>query len=494
MKDDFSNELLNLINKCRTQPTSCSGIISQFKQDFMKQFSYKTDVIDELTSLSGKTAAVGDLKPDEMLNEIASDLLSQLNNSKGTKLYAQDQDYLEVLLGMEFEGIKACRNYLTTESGPKKSFMKILINGDDITEGNHFILDGRMKYIGIAHDIVKDTPATIVVVTDSVIPVREKPFDKGVVAELSKARENPRAFIKHVSGAKDPAPIIEYLQNARRLGQFLTNDMLDRAAQKRLDAYKEDGRNYQYNELVDFLEEYGTRFATVAEYISEGEETARDFVVRMLTGKDSVRALIFDRRFTEVGVAYDKTSNTLVLIFADNFEAKVTKKPLHVISLRRRLHRPDLTKDEDTHIRSDFKSFDILNTGLIKPSTILLFAQKTDFASRNPFYYKAFKLLNTEENNANGVNADEFVNAVKKVIKEYNEDPKSWREIFNVYFEKGKKKKIIDKDILIETVKDMGFKVNDEDIEELIIKMDGDLDEDKFCDIMRIIETRFRRL
>ena len=126
--------------------------------------------------------------------------------------------------------------------------------------------------------------------------------------------------------------------------------------------------------------------------------------------------------------------------------------------------------------------------------TILLFAQKTDFASRNPFYYKAFKLLNTEENNANGVNADEFVNAVKKVIKEYNEDPKSWREIFNVYFEKGKKKKIIDKDILIETVKDMGFKVNDEDIEELIIKMDGDLDEDKFCDIMRIIETRFRRL
>ena len=126
--------------------------------------------------------------------------------------------------------------------------------------------------------------------------------------------------------------------------------------------------------------------------------------------------------------------------------------------------------------------------------TILLFAQKTDFASRNPFYYKAFKLLNTEENNANGVNADEFVNAVKKVIKEYNEDPKSWREIFNVYFEKGKKKKIIDKDILIETVKDMGFKVNDEDIEELIIKMGGDLDEDKFCDIMRIIETRFRRL
>ena len=126
--------------------------------------------------------------------------------------------------------------------------------------------------------------------------------------------------------------------------------------------------------------------------------------------------------------------------------------------------------------------------------TILLFAQKTDFASRNPFYYKAFKLLNTEENNANGVNADEFVNAVKKVIKEYNEDPKSWREIFNVYFEKGKKKKIIDKDILIETVKDMGFKVNDEDIEELISKMDGDLDEDKFCDIMRIIETRFRRL
>lgn len=493
MKDDFSNELLNLINKYRTQPSSCSGIISQFKQDFMKHYSYKTNEINELTSLSGKSASVGELKPDEKLNEIASDLLSQLNNSKGTKLYAQDQDYLEVLLGMEFDGIKACRNYLTTEKGAKNAFMQILINGEDISEGNHFILDGKMKYIGIAHDTVKDIPATIVVVTDSVVPVREKPFDQGVVAELSKARENPRAFIKYVSGVKGSSSIIEFLQNAKRLGQFISNDMLDKAAEKRLDAYKEDGKNYGYDELVDFLEEYGTRFASVAEYISTGEETAKDFVVGMLTGKDSVRSLIFDRRFTEVGVAYDESSNTVVLIFADNFEAKLEKKPLHVISLRRRLHRPDLTKDEDDHIRSDFKSFDILNTGLIKPSTILLFAQKTDFASKNPFYYKALKLLNTEENNANGVNADEFVNAVKKVIKEYNEDPKSWKEIFNVYFQDGKKKKIIDKDILIETVKDMGFKVNDEDIEELIVKMDGDLDEDKFCDIMRIIETRFRK-
>ena len=39
----------------------------------------------------------------------------------------------------------------------------------------------------------------------------------------------------------------------------------------------------------------------------------------------------------------------------------------------------------------------------------------------------------------------------------------------------------------------MGFRVNDEDIEELVEKMDGDLDEEKFCNIMRYIETRFIR-
>ena len=88
---------------------------------------------------------------------------------------------------------------------------------------------------------------------------------------------------------------------------------------------------------------------------------------------------------------------------------------------------------------------------------------------------------------------DEFIAAVKRAIKEYDEDFDNWKDVFDLYFEKGKKKKVIDKDILKKTIKDMGFKVNDEDIDDLVTKMDGELDQEKFCNIMKYIEARFSR-
>ena len=83
---------------------------------------------------------------------------------------------------------------------------------------------------------------------------------------------------------------------------------------------------------------------------------------------------------------------------------------------------------------------------------------------------------------------------LKRVIKDYNEDFDNWKEIFTRFVDPKSKKQIIDKDIMADTIKNMGFKVNDEDIQELINKMDGDLDENKFCDIMKYVETRFQRM
>ena len=78
---------------------------------------------------------------------------------------------------------------------------------------------------------------------------------------------------------------------------------------------------------------------------------------------------------------------------------------------------------------------------------------------------------------------------------DYNEDFDNWKDIFTRFVDGSKgKKQIIDKETMAETIKNMGFKVNDEDIQELIGKMDGDLDETKFCDIMRYVETRFQRM
>ena len=177
----------------------------------------------------------------------------------------------------------------------------------------------------------------------------------------------------------------------------------------------------------------------------------------------------------------------------DNVEEE-EKDNIVILSLRRRLRRPNFTEDEETQMKNDFARFDVLGEGKIKPSTILLFAEKEGYADTNPFYYQALKNLNNEDNNSTGVTLDDFVAAVKRVIKDYNEDFDNWKDIFTRFVDPKNKKQIIDKDAMTDTIKNMGFKVNDEDIQELITKMDGELDERKFCDIMKYVEMRFQRM
>ena len=173
-------------------------------------------------------------------------------------------------------------------------------------------------------------------------------------------------------------------------------------------------------------------------------------------------------------------------------EEEPLEKEITITSLRRRLHRPTFTEDELSQFQNDFDNLDVLKTGKIKPSTILLFAEKQDnFANRNPFYYNALKSLNTEENNKDGITYKDFESAIRKVILDYNEDFNKWAEIFDIIVE-GNNKKYIDENLLTETMRKIGFNVSDVEIKDIIGKMDGDLDEQKFCDIMRMIENKFK--
>ena len=58
----------------------------------------------------------------------------------------------------------------------------------------------------------------------------------------------------------------------------------------------------------------------------------------------------------------------------DNVEEE-DKDNIVILSLRRRLRRPNFTEDEETQMKNDFARFDVLGEGKIKPSTILLFAE-----------------------------------------------------------------------------------------------------------------------
>ena len=144
-------------------------------------------------------------------------------------------------------------------------------------------------------------------------------------------------------------------------------------------------------------------------------------------------------------------------------------------------------------MKNDFNIFDVTRTGKIKPNIILLFIEKEkEFCEENPFYLLALKQLNNSKNNLNGINVNEFINAVQKVILDNNESnfENIWKNVFQIYFDKSPKSKLLNKEILTSVIKEMGFETSDEEIDELVDKMGSDIDEDKFVKIMKSIENQ----
>ena len=164
----------------------------------------------------------------------------------------------------------------------------------------------------------------------------------------------------------------------------------------------------------------------------------------------------------------------------NTFEIKENDYP----SLIKNVKRPNFTEDEILEMKNDFNNLDINNEGKIKPSLILLFAEKNEnFKKKTPIYYEALKNLNNKENNLNGVSFEKFVDSVKNVIKEnYTKNYNNWGENYLNNFN--------DKDSLFNAIKDLGFDISDEEINNLISKMGNNIDKKKFISIMKEVERK----
>ncbi len=153
-------------------------------------------------------------------------------------------------------------------------------------------------------------------------------------------------------------------------------------------------------------------------------------------------------------------------------------------SLIKQVKRPNFTEDEIVEMKNDFNNLDINNEGKIKPSLILLFAEKNEnFKKKTPIYYEALKDLNNKENNLNGISFEQFIDSVKNVIQEnYTKNYNNWGENYLNNFN--------DKDSLFNAIKELGFDISDEEIQNLISKMGKDIDQKKFISIMKEVEGK----
>jgi Ca2+-binding EF-hand superfamily protein len=163
------------------------------------------------------------------------------------------------------------------------------------------------------------------------------------------------------------------------------------------------------------------------------------------------------------------------------------------------LNRPLLTLDEINQIKKDFNLLDITKSGFLKPNLILVFMEKNkNFQNLNPFYFNALKNLNTEENNKNGIKVDQFIKEIKKVIRENVEEnfEKNWIEKFNLFFNdkenNDNNNRVLNKEYLEKILNKNGFNLSEDEIN-LIIKEYGEINQNKFIEIMKNVELKNRK-
>ena len=245
----------------------------------------------------------------------------------------------------------------------------------------------------------------------------------------------------------------------------------------------------------DNINNYDSEKIESIEIFTEKEITEFKTVSPSSTKNKTTRPLRNHRIKTE---EVQKENDKIKVNSNNKINKTVEEKEILVQNNSNNLNRPLLTQDEINQIENDFNLLDITKSGSIKPNLILVFMEKNKvFQKLNPFYFSALKNLNTEENNKNGIKVDQFIKEIKKVIRENVEDDKenlekNWQEYYNLYFNENDKNKVLNKEKLEEILNKIGYKLNEDEIN-LIIEEYGEINQNKFIEIMKNVELKNRK-
>ena len=238
------------------------------------------------------------------------------------------------------------------------------------------------------------------------------------------------------------------------------------------------------------LSDYCSGYLNVAKITTKGYQTSLDLRINRRVEDDfqtALRSYIFSPKLFYIGLAYDEESRFQVIFFADFVEEKKDDN-IYVHSHWRKINRPELTEDEDLQIRKDFHKLDVLNRGVIMPQHIYtIMLMSPEFEHKNPIYFNAIK--NNIENlhfQQAGINIDEFVVECKKVLNSFESE--NWNNIYTYLLQADKK--ILDYEVFRNLTSKLGFKISNEECDEIIKKLSdekGKIDMAQFTVIVEAV-------
>ena len=499
-------------NKIRKNPneliealTNYLGLIENSSKK-QNQIKYIEDLINQLKN--GK--ALPELRNSKPLSQACEEFL-KINGKQtsvfDSRVYREEKEFLETRLTHYCTGFKEVFQFVEAgHENIKDIIFNLLIDPRD--ENHDFrraLLDEKTKYFGIGKNEFKNKPLTSVIFADNVEDINSKVFVDSLFEEINHLRKNPKSYLKLYEDLLEKIPntsvaqkasaykMTTFLKSSRFYGPLQRSDLLTKAAEARLAFLKQENKHLIKPSEEDskmFLSDYCSGYLNVAEITTKGYQTSLDLRINRRVEDDfqtGLRSYIFSPKLFYIGLAYDEESRFQVIFFADFVEEKKDDN-IYVHSHWRKINRPELTEDEDLQIRKDFHKLDVLNRGVIMPQHIYtIMLMSPEFEHKNPIYFNAIK--NNIENlhfQQAGINIDEFVVECKKVLNSFESE--NWNNIYTYLLQADKK--ILDYEVFRNLTSKLGFKISNEECDEIIKKLSdekGKIDMAQFTVIVEAV-------
>ena len=507
----LEDKVADEFNKIRKNPASLIESLTKYRSTIEKSSKKKNqlDYINELLDQLKNAKPLPEFLNSKALS-MASDEFFKLNMRPTSvfenRVYREENEFLVTRLSHYCNGYKEV--YQFVESGSDNLadiiFNLIIEPRDETHEFRKAILDEKIRFFGVAKCEFKGKPLTSIILADNIEVLKERQFVDNLLEEMNHLRKNPKSYVKLYEKLSESQPnkktvilkMNSFLKSSRFYGPFQRSDLLTKAAEARLQFIKEENevKAHSQEDIKVFLSDYCSGYLNVAEIISQGFNAPQDLLINTMINDDfesGSRSYIFNQKLYYVGLAYEAKNNILVALFADTVEEKKDEN-IYVHTHWRKIRRPDLTEDEEKQIIRDFNKLDVMNKGTIMPQHVFVFISKLpDFESSNPVYYNAIK------NNVNnihfqqaGMTVKDFLEECKKIIFMFDND--DWQTIYCGIIG-DQKKKGIDYEIFRNMTKSLGYKISDQECQEILKKLSDErsvVDFNKFIEIMNLMESK----
>lgn len=474
----FQKELKRL----RDNPKEFIPEFEQFKKTYNNIYRYSSlkDNLEDLIDYLHHSNPLPQIELNDDLSlcckEYCNFLIDPKNNNQ---FYTEDDDMLRLRLNEYVHGFKNTCEFVIYQNKDIGEIMLNLLLEENVKVNKKGLvfLGKHFKYYGIADRKIRERSMIVVIFTDYIQPTSylKERLKSQFLKDLNLLRRYPRALIKYLYNFKENPDafydtykpekakteidlLADFLFKAKNLPpleekeaitlvaeKYVFNiinkkSMLEESGKKDTEDHKDSSSKSlkmesiinQVNlnnislerKMINDIDSLTKLFSNDLELPFNIEEIA---VNNFIDSKKGLIEILLESRYREsilspvykfFGLSLNEKRQSLLLILCDELKQKIPLND-YLLPNKARFVRPNLTDDEESEIKNNFRNLDLSNKGRIYPKFIMDLMKKNNLVEKNIIYFTALQLYSyekPEEAKYKGIDLETFIEYVRRTL------------------------------------------------------------------------------